>query len=141
MKIIIANKDRTDDLGPALKADADAAMADPLLAPLPWSLHSLSLRDAKNEREFLDRWTALARVKSNVSLIYNSPMKPGLVGQAMWFFRGAMWRILRYQHGRVMFRQNLINSQVAATLEFQQDEIRRLRQRLDDLERKGGGAK
>ena len=138
MKIIIGNKDRTTEFGPVLKAGADARMADKEHEQLPWSLHALSLRDAKNEPEFLDRWAELSRKKSNVALRLNMPKPPGLASQLIWYARGFLWRLLRYQHDRIAFRQNLVNSQVSATLEFQHDEIRRLRARIDEIENRGG---
>jgi hypothetical protein len=138
MKIIIASKDRTAELAPGLKTGADARMADTCHEPLPWSLNALSLAEAKTETEFLERWADLSRRKSNMDLRLNTPRPPGFAGRMIWFARGFLWRLLRYQHERVAFRQNLINSQTAATLEFQYDEIRRLRARLDELEKRGG---
>ena len=138
MKIIIANKDRSTELGPGLKAGADARMADPQFVPLPWLLNALSLHDAKNESEFLERWAELARRKGNVDLRLNLPVPLGLIDRMKRLVRGFVWRVLRYQHERVAFRQNLVNSQVAATLEFQHDEILRMRSRVEVLEKLGG---
>ena len=139
MKIIIASKDRTADFASELKAAADVRVDDPLHTPLPWTLNALSLRDAKNEQEFLERWSALIRRKSHVDLLrFHISRKPGFVGGLALRLREAFWRVLRYQHERVIERQNIVNSQLTAALEFQLDEIRRLRARVDELERRGG---
>lgn len=140
MKIVIANRDRTAELEPALRAEAELRLAHPDHIPLPAPLHALSLREAKSEAEFLDRWYALVRRKCHVdTLKFDIPRRPGAAGGLMQKARTILWKALRYQHNRVVSRQNLVNSHLVATLEFQADEIRRLRTRLDDLERRKEG--
>lgn len=139
MKIVIANRDRTEEIAPGLKAGADRLLAGPLNDPLPMPLNALSLRDAKNEAEFLDRWSGLVRRKASVdTLKFHTARKPGALGTLALRLRMALWKILRYQHNYAVARQNLINSQLTAALEFQLDEIRRLKARVDELEKRGG---
>lgn len=141
MKIVIANQDRTAELEPALRAEADLLLAHPDHVQLPAVLHALSLREARGEVDFLERWTAMVRRKCHVdTLKFEIPRRPGLVGGLLQRMRVVLWKALRYQHNRVVSRQNLVNSHLVATLEFQADEISRLRERLDVLERKDGGA-
>ncbi len=142
MKIIIANIDRTAEFGPALKSGADNLAGDPVHAGVLGQQHALSLRDAKSEPEFLDRWTELVRRKSHVDVAkFDVPRKPGTAGAVIQSVRIFLWKLLRYQHDRIVSRQNFVNSQLAATLEFQRDEIRRLRERVDKLDRNADGAK
>ena len=140
MKIVIANRDRTAELEPALRAEADRRLADPGHVQLPPELHALSLREARDEADFLERWSAQVRRKSHVdTLKFDIPRRPGALGSLFQRVRVVLWKALRYQHNRVVSLQNLVNSHLVATLEFQADEIRRLRARLDELERKGRG--
>lgn len=138
MKIIIASRDRTADLGPDLKAGADARLArQPHPRP---DRDALSLRDAGNEREFLERWTELVRRRSHADTLKVAiARKPGALGALAHAARLLLWKVLRYQHNGVVTLQNRINAQAAAALEFQLDELRRLRARVDELERRTGG--
>lgn len=141
MKIIIASQDRTADIGPDLKSAADALHAAAAHAAIVGQHEALALRDAKTESEFLDRWTELARRKSNIDLArIEIPAKPGAAGAIIRTVRTFLWKLLRYQHARIIARQNLVNSQFAATLEFQQEEIRKLRTRVSELEQRRGGS-
>lgn len=141
MKIVIAGTDRTGELADALRREASVRTSDPLLAPLPESLHALNLREARNEADFLDRYVALARRKAHVdTLRLDLPRRPGLKGALSWHLRRALWRLLRYQHDRNIFRQNGVNSNLVAALEFQHEELRALRERVDRLEKRGGPA-
>ena len=146
MKIFIGNTDRTAELGPALNAAAERALADPRHVLLPPELLATSLRGCRDEREFLDRLLELVRRKSHVDTIrFDIPRKPGFVGSAMAAVRKFLWRALRYQHDRVIFRQNMVNSQFMNAIEFERDLLRadvvRLEKRIEQLEKnRGGGA-
>lgn len=140
MKIVIANQDRTAEWEPLLQSGADRLVATHALEALPPELSALSLREARSESEFLDRWITLARRKSHVdTLEFDLPRRAGVVGALLQRVRLLLWKVLRYQHNRVVSRQNLVNSHLVAAVEFQADEIRRLQARLDDLERRKDG--
>jgi len=142
MKIIIGGKDRTSGLGPALKAEADARMAKPPHPVLPHQLSALSLCDAGNEAEFLDRWAGLIRRKSHVDTNkVEVARRPGGIGALTQKIRMLLWKVFRYQHNGVVGLQNQVNSQLTAAMEFQLDEIRRLQARVEELERRGGGSR
>jgi hypothetical protein len=81
----------------------------------------------------------MIRRKSHVdTLKLDIARRPGFMGALMQRSRLFLWKLLRYQHNRIVTRQNLVNTQLTATLEFQLEEIRRLRSRVDELEKRGG---
>lgn len=141
MKIVIAGTDRTGELADALRREAAVRTSDPLYAPLPKSLQALSLREARSEADFLDRYVTLARQKAHVDTVrFVPPRRPGLKGTLSWQMRRVLWRLLRYQHDRNIFHQNAVNSHLVAAMEFQHEELRTLRERVDRLEKRGGPA-
>ena len=135
MKILISGKDCSHDPGSRIAAEAAERMRDPRCAFLPPEISALSLRDARTEREYDDQFVRLVRAKSPVNTQdFDLPPRPGLAGAVYAAVRKFLWRLLRYQHDRVVFRQNFVNAQVASALEFQQSEIRRLEERVRALE-------
>ena len=139
MKILVAGKDRTAELGPGLTADSERRGQDPRCLFLDWSVNALSLSDARDESDYLDRLTRLVRYTNHVDpRVFDIPRRPGLVGSALAGFKKVLWKVLRYQHDRVTFRQNLINSNLIALVEFQREEIKRLDARLAAVEREPG---
>lgn len=140
MKIIIGGQDRTSELGPALAAEAGVRMARPPHPPLPHSLSALSLRDARTEAEFLERWSGLIRRKAHVDTDkVEIARRPGGAGALAQKVRSLLWKVLRYQHNGVTGLQNQVNSQLTAALEFQFDEISRLQARVAELEHRKEG--
>jgi hypothetical protein len=109
--------------------------------PPLYELSALSLRDAASEREFLDRFIDLTRRKHHADTFrIDVPRRPGMGGAALARVRQFLWKLLRYQHDRMAFQQNLINSQFAAAIEFQKDEARRVEGRVAELEKRLGGS-
>lgn len=136
MKITIANKDRTADLGPELRAGADANIASGIQKSRPEMLSALTLRDAKNEQEFLARWSELIRRRSHLDTMQTDfGRKPGALGALALRVREVLWKIFRYQHNQLARQQSTINAQLVAALEFQNDEITKLRARIAELEK------
>jgi hypothetical protein len=136
MKILVAGKDRTQALAPLLSEDARRRGQDPRCLFLDWSVNALSLADAPSGEAYLDKFLHLTRHKNHVDTrVFDIPRRPGPAGRLLAAFKRLLWKLLRYQHDRVTFRQNLINSNVTALLEFQRDEIRRLAARVAELER------
>lgn len=137
MKIVVAGQDRTAEWGPALAEDAKRRARDPRCAFLDWSVNALSLRDAHDEADYLDRLIRLARAKNHVdTLEFDIPRRRGLPGAILALFKKALWKLLRYQHDRMTFRQNLVNSNLMDLIEFQRAELRRLSDRLTEAERR-----
>jgi hypothetical protein len=147
MFISVANRDRTADLGPSIRAAAQA-MGRRAHAPKPLEdiFTALSLREAKSDAEYLDRLVHLLWHKTGVATVgYYVPRRPGPLG---WFTaqaRALFWKLLRYQHDRVAYQQNMINTQFTVALEFMHDQFRQelatLRQRVAELEAGRSGQK
>jgi len=137
MKLIVAGQDRTAELGAALRAVAVARPAGLKPAVLPESISALRLRDAANEAEYLDELVRLLRYRDNVdTLPFDIPRSPGPLGAVLVRCKAALWNLLRYQHDRITFRQNLVSHLHSSALEFQQREIQELRRRLAALKSK-----
>ena len=148
MKIIVAGQDRTQDLGQALRQQAAAmerrdARGKP--AQLPADISALALARAKSDADYLDHLIRLIRYRDAVdTLDFEIPRKPGVAGLCMKRLKAFLWNLLRYQHDRITFRQNLINTQLTSALEFEviqrQKETADLKRRVAELEKKGGGS-
>ena len=141
LRISVAGRDRTADLGPALQAEAAAHEADPLYYQLPPELQAASLRGCRNESEFEARYFALLRRKHHTATNdYVIPRKPGPAGALIGRLRRVLWKVLVYQHDRMSFLQNMINTSLVSALDFDRQELRRevgrLEARIAALERK-----
>jgi hypothetical protein len=140
MRILISGRECSSELAASIRADADRWKSDPRCAFLPAELSALSLRDARSETEYQDRLLRLVRAKSGTDTrTFDMPRRPGISGRLWGAVRVFLWKLLRYQHDRTTFRQNLVNQGLAAALEFEAAERRRLERRVEDLERRLGG--
>ena len=141
MKLSIAGQDRTRDLGRELHRQAEvmqhgAANHKPkpsLVAPDIMPL-------AQSEAEYLDQLIGLIRCRNAVdTLDFAIPRKSGVVGLCMARLKAFLWKLLRYQHDRIAFQQNLINIQLTSALEFEltqrQKETADLKRRVAELEK------
>jgi hypothetical protein len=143
MKISVAGRDRTEDLGPGLRRQAEAmTRLDPRRQParIPEEIGALALARAKSDAEYLEQFARLVRYRDAVDTFdYNIPRKPGLTGFLMGRLKGFLWKLLRYQHDRIAFRQNMINGLYTSGLEFEivarRKEIAELEQRVAELEK------
>lgn len=146
MKISIAGQDRTTDLGQVLHQQAGAMARRPAgrkLSPLPPEISALALAQAQSDAEYLDRLMCLIRYRDAIdTLDFDIPRKPGLPGLILTRLKAFLWKLLRYQHDRVAFRQNLINTQLTSALEFEFAQRRKetadLRRRVAELEKQDG---
>ena len=122
---------------------AEKALAHPQHVQLPAELLATSLRGCRNESEFFDRLLKLIRRKNHVdTLRFIIQRKPGFAGSVWAAIRLKLWNLLRYQHDRVIFRQNMVNSQLTSAIEFEREmlrsEVRRLEKRIEQLESRNG---
>lgn len=147
MKLNIAGQDKTNDLGQALRQRAEImarGATSRRLAPLASEISALVLTRSKSDAEYLDHLIRLIRYRDAVdTLDFDIPRKPGLAGLIMTHLKTFLWKLLRYQHDRIVFRQNLINTQLANALEFEvsqrQKETADLKQRVAELKKLCGG--
>jgi hypothetical protein len=140
--ISIAGRDRTAELGPALAAAAAAHEADPLHRPLPPELQAAALAGCRSEAEFEQRYFALLRRKHHMATCdFTIPRRSGPAGALLGRLKRVLWRLLVYQHDRMSFLQNMINTSLVNALDFDRQEMRRevarLEARLAALERAG----
>lgn len=146
MKITIAGRDRTDDLGPVLRTQAEAmARGDTICQPakLPDEISALALSRTTSAEDYLSELTRLLRYREGVdALSFHIPVRPGRCGRLLGRVKQGLWKLLRYQHERMAFRQNLINAQLTSALEFEivqrRQETDDLKRRLAELEKQGG---
>ncbi len=143
MKVVVAGKDRTQDLGREITAAANPLSQKGVVPFLSPHHSALSLKSARNEREFLDTFTNLTRMRHGVRTgDFYIAAQPGWKGRVMAWLKAALWRRLRYQHDRIAFQQNLINELNTQALERQNavltEEIGQLRRRIEQLENTGG---
>ena len=150
MNIKIAGCDRTQDLGPELRSRAVAmGQGDDHHRPaeVPPGIAALSLAQARNEAEFVARLVQLLRHRDAVDASkFHNPRRPGLLNLCKDRLRTFLWQLLRYQRDRVVFRQNLINTQLTSALALEsmqrQQVIEDLQKRVAELESQAnGGAK
>lgn len=142
MKLSIAGQDRTQDLGPALRQQAATmARGDDRHQParIPVNISALALAQTKSDAEYLDHFIRLIRYRDAVdTLDFEIPRKPGVIGLGLARFKAFLWKLLRYQHDRITFRQNLINGLYSSALEYEvalrQKAVADLDQRLQRLE-------
>lgn len=140
MNISVAGKDRSQDLGQKIDHAAEQLRKNPD-APeyLPLDYSALSLRDAADAADYLNRLIELIRRRSELNTIaFRIPRAHGPIRRVFSRVRAVLWRVLRYQHDHMAFQQNIINTQTASFLEFlfhdQRQEITRLRERIEQLE-------
>jgi len=143
MKISIAGQDRTQDLGQTLRQQAEImARGDDRHQParITADISALALARAKSDAEYLDHLIRLIHYREAVdTLDFDIPRKPGVAGLCMKRLKAFLWHLLRYQHDRIIFRQNLINTQLTSALEFEvtqrQNEMADLKRRVAELEK------
>lgn len=135
MNIYVSGRDRTADVGRQVAEAAAAMAANGTIDPL-FSEHSaLALKRAKDGDEFTRWFVALLRIRHGVRTTdFYISHGPGFRGKLALRLRQFLWRLLRYQHDRMAFQQNLINGKMIKGLEFQQERMDELRDRIARLE-------
>lgn len=132
MKIWISNQDVTDSLGRDV-----AVLAQQRSSTISPKFHdarvtALRLREARSESEYFATFMQLLRWRHGASSDpFEIPRKPGVMGAVTQSLRKFLWKILRYQHDRMVFQQNMINEMLIHAVEFEMAERQR---RIDRLE-------
>ncbi|MCS6771828.1 MAG: hypothetical protein NZ740_07345 [Kiritimatiellae bacterium] len=134
MRILLANRDRAPEWAPEIRQTVRRMEAQRRAIFLPPEIAALRLREARSEREYLEILTDLVRRRQHIDTLgYEIPRRKGILGLATWAVRSLLWVLLRYQHERLAFRQNRVNSNLVALLEAQGAEIAALRRELERL--------
>jgi len=140
MKITVANQDRTADLGAALQASARARrQSGPQPIILPPEISALALRDAASDADYLAILIRLMRRREDSDTRdFDVPRRAGRAGALLAAVKKALWKLLRYQHDRMAFQQNLFNELTVSALEYEaarrQQEHEELIRRVAELE-------
>jgi len=132
MQLLIAGEDRSRDLGPAIARGAPQTRAARRYAPAD---SALSLKAAKDEADFAERFCRLVWMRHSLRTDdFPIPSRPGWRGRVMAGIKRVLWKLLRYQHDRIAFQQNLLNELLIAALELQRRLVeRRAAEMLDCL--------
>lgn len=132
MKIWIGTEDVSESLGRdvAVLAGQRASLGSPRFHDPRVS--ALSLRECRSETEFLSRFMQHLRWRHGATAEpFDIPRRPGVIGAFLQVLRRFLWKLLRYQHDRMVFQQNMINEMIIHGLEF---EMESSRQRISALE-------
>ncbi len=121
MKIIVAGKDRTHDLGAVVREQAHATViANQGRVPVPSGISAEHLLQNRNEREFLEDYARLMRYRDGIDTHpFYIPRRPGPIGLVMAGVKKGMHKILRYLFDRVALRQNIITNMIINQTEFE----------------------
>ena len=142
MKILIAGEDAASSLGAEIRQKAeDLRRRTGRNAPSKISpeIGALALHKARSDEEYFVHYMRLLRYRDAYDTYdFDIPRRAGFVGAIMAGFKKILWKLLRYQHDRIAFRQNLINSLFTNAMEFEMAERRRndqeIRLRLERIE-------
>jgi len=132
MELIVAGKDRSVDIGAELTRRAARHQG----ALSPWSPRdsALALKESSDPIDYLDRTIRLMRLRGAVSTeSFPIPSRPEAMGTMLRKVKAVLWKLLRYQHDRMAFQQNVINELIIGSIEFQQAVTK---QAIGDLERR-----
>jgi hypothetical protein len=142
MKIIIAGQDCTEELGGEVQRKAvelkklKGRAAPPRVSA---EIGALALHKSLSDADYLDHFVRLLRYRDAFDTYdFDIPRRPGSAGAIMAKIKKVLWKLLRYQHDRIAFRQNLINGLFTSAVEFEVTERKRkaaeIDRRLDNLE-------
>jgi len=138
MRIIVAGKDQTSEIGSELTHRAARHQG----ALSPWSAadSALSLKASRDMTDYLNRFGKLMRLRYALCTDpFPIPGKPGLAANLIKKLKTLLWKLLRYQHDRMSCQQNAINELVISAHDFQnsamQQRLNALEQRIQELER------
>lgn len=140
MNLIIAGEKR-DDLLAEISREASVLQEDSR-RPVTVSseIGASALTGLETENCYHEHFLRLLRYRDAVdTLDFGIPRKPGFIGWWLSRLKQVLWRLLRHQHDRLAFRQNLINGLFTEALEnehrLRMRETSELRQRLEELEK------
>ena len=134
MRVRIAGRDRTDDLGRELTERSRLRPDCGLALRIAQEADVLSLSHSRSTADYSAGQMRLLRSRNCVDTSqFDVPARAGLLGRMAAVFKRFLWRVLRYQHDWSVFRQNSTNVQLSYELEFEREE--RAKQ-IADLERR-----
>jgi hypothetical protein len=102
-----------------------------------------ALCHSTTEAGYHENFLRLLRYRDAVdTLDFDIPCRPGRIGRYIQLMKRYLWKLLRYQHDRITFRQNMINGLFTQALEnellLRRRETEELRARVAALEARSG---
>jgi len=135
MKITVAGQDCTEELGGEIRRKAASLkkLAGRAAPPeISVEIGALALQKASSDADYLDHFVRLLRYRDAFDTYdFDIPRKPGPFGAMMAGIKSFFWKLLRYQHDRIAFRQNLINGLFTSAVEFEMAERKKTDDELD----------
>ena len=133
-KLRIAGVDHTEDLGIEIAEAAKSRTSSELDHLIHMEKDMLLLKAVEDEEGYLQHHNQLLQSRSGVDLDYLvMASSPGFVSRSVRMIRQFFWKVLRPVMDWIFFRQNAINVQIAAELEF---EIKARRLHDKDMEKR-----
>ncbi|MFN2352425.1 MAG: hypothetical protein ABR497_10810 [Kiritimatiellia bacterium] len=144
MQIWVAGKPAPELAGQVRAAADDMARGPRRPDEVSPEIGAPALAHCASDADYLEHFMRLLRYRDAVdTLDFEIPCRPGPAGRLMRALKRVLWKLLRYQHDRIAFRQNLINGLHTQALEWElrqrQREIAELRGRITALERQAEG--
>ena len=141
MRLSIAGEDCGHTFGEEIVESARCRRDERLEAALAQEAVLLGLKGSRHTADYLQRHIERFRSRTGIDPAgFSTPGRPGVCGRLLHLVRTGLWRLLKYQHEWLVFRQNTVNRQLAYELDFEHEERRwtetALEQRLLDLERR-----
>jgi len=140
MKLTVAGKDRSGDLGKELE-QAMATRPDPGLSSLLSGEASiLALKDASDETEYLTQHLNLIQSRHSVDpSTLSIPHNRGITGRCLYWIRRVLWKLLFPFQNQITFCQNTVNqlltNQIRIEHQAHMKKFRELEQRVQELEK------
>ena len=146
LRVSVAGRDRTADLGVFVLREANQRKHDWLEGQLDGEKDVLALKTAPSVAAFQSRFLDVLRARLMVDpSLFTTPSGPGFFGALILQVRIFLWRMFRYQHDWAAFHQNAVNAQLFYAVLFECEErkrqVRDLEARVRDLEAQIGTAK
>lgn len=112
-RVVVAGEDLGTELLASFQPHLEAMIASRDVVFLPEHQSALHLKQCRNQREFLRCFLEMMRLRQHVDT-HVLPLAPGrtFVGRVLVKVRKFLWRVLKYQHDRMAFRQNLALSNI-----------------------------
>ncbi len=128
MKLIVAGKDRSIDLGDDIAREAVALARSNTILPCGHDDSVLHLRDGASMAEYLQTYASLMRINGGLRIALTTPPRPprrGLMPRLRRWLRPLLLRVLTHEHAYIVHQQATFNELMATALEFEVAESQR----------------
>jgi hypothetical protein len=121
VKLFIAGNESPPGLRERIAASAKRREQEKPLQVLAPQHSALSLKNVSGQDAYLRQFIRLLWMRHGVSTApFDVPTSRTLFGPLMAAIKRILWKLLRYQHDRITFQQNLVNELLIDAAEMQQ---------------------